>query len=596
MTRTFAVCSSLVVALSVCLIAQQGRDVVQAPATGTAQIAGTVVTTEQPPAPIRRAILSLRGEGGTQVEAVTDDNGAFAFTSLPADRYSLVASKPGYVPANYGSKRPGGSGTPIVIAAGQRVIAAMTMPRGSVITGIVRDELGRPVPGVALSALRYVTSAQTGERMLQEVTIGSAGLVVQNYSADAFPGTATTDDRGMYRIFGLAPGNYVIAATVRTRFSNPTAASDVHQITAVDVQRAERLLRGAGVASSDTPNDRADTSRVDYAPVYHPAAISQADAATITLGPAEERAGIDVLLRMVPTATIRGTLTGPDGSPIYNAQVSVMDPEYGPGRVGRATRSNADGEFVIAGVPPGRYQMQAAGYPDRLFGTADISLEGRDISVALTARPGMTISGRVVFDGTSRAPAPSNSLVFLQRQTFATGSPVYEMSPDGTFKLSSIPPGRYRLVVNGRPPAGWILRSSMVNGVDGSDIAFDIKQNENIDNVVVTLTDRPAEISGVLQSAAGQPAPEYGLIVFSADARFHVARSRRTRFVRPDITGRFIVRDLPAGDYLITAVTDVEDGQWNDAAFLAELAQSSPIRISVAEGEKKVQDIRIGGR
>jgi hypothetical protein len=330
--------------------------------------------------------------------------------------------------------------------------------------------------------------------------------------------------------------------------------------------------------------------------VYHPAAISQADAATITLGPAEERAGIDVLLRMVPTATIRGTLTGPDGSPIYNAQVSVMDPEYGPGRVGRATRSNADGEFVIAGVPPGRYQMQAAGYPDRLFGTADISLEGRDISVALTARPGMTISGRVVFDGTSRAPAPSNSLVFLQRQTFATGSPVYEMSPDGTFKLSSIPPGRYRLVVNGRPPAGWILRSSMVNGVDGSDIAFDIKQNENIDNVVVTLTDRPAEISGVLQSAAGQPAPEYGLIVFSADARFHVARSRRTRFVRPDITGRFIVRDLPAGDYLITAVTDVEDGQWNDAAFLAELAQSSPIRISVAEGEKKVQDIRIGGR
>jgi len=86
------------------------------------------------------------------------------------------------------------------------------------------------------------------------------------------------------------------------------------------------------------------------------------------------------------------------------------------------------------------------------------------------------------------------------------------------------------------------------------------------------------------------------LIVFSADKRFWVPRSRRTRQVRPDLDGRFIARDMPAGDYLIAAVTDVEDGQWNDPAFLAALAASSPIPITLVEGDKKVQNIRIGGR
>ena len=150
--------------------------------------------------------------------------------------------------------------------------------------------------------------------------------------------------------------------------------------------------------------------------------------------------------------------------------------------------------------------------------------------------------------------------------------------------------------INERLAAGWILRSAIVNGVDGSDVAIHVKPGENIEGVVVTLTDRPAEISGVLQTAAGEPAPDYVLIVFSSDKRFWVPRTRRTRLVRPDLAGHFVARDLPAGGYLIAAVTDVEDGQWNDPAFLASLAASSPIEITLAEGDRKVQNIRIGGR
>ena len=191
--RTALVVASFVSA-SLGLSGQQSRDVAKVPATGTAQIDGTVMTGNETRVPIRRATVVLTGDQfAERLTAVTDDAGAFAFTSLPVDRYSLSASKAGYVAGNYGSKRPGGSGTPIVVAADQRTTIAMTLVWGSVITGTVRDGLGRPLPDVTVTALRYAVSFETGERTLQSVTIGSAGLVNPSYLPDAFPGTAVTD-------------------------------------------------------------------------------------------------------------------------------------------------------------------------------------------------------------------------------------------------------------------------------------------------------------------------------------------------------------------------------------------------------------------
>lgn len=392
----------------------------------------------------------------------------------------------------------------------------------------------------------------------------------------------------------------MISASARPPRASILVSTDVHQITVEDVQRAQRLQRDArgvpAIEAAGSAAGRGNPSRVDYAPVYHPAVIAAADATTITLGSSEEKRDVDVLLRLVPTAKVAGVVTAIDGSPVSNAQVSIMDPRSSAGSVMRATRSNLDGEFAMPGIPPGRYQMQANQYPDGLFALSEVMVEGRDISTSMVLAPGMTVSGRLVFDGASTAPAFSAVPLSLSRHTFATAGARFQIAPDGKFVFSQVPPGIFRLRIGGRPPAGWVLRSAMVNGVDASDVAFEVRPNENLEGVVVTLTDRAAEISGTLQTAEGKPAPEYVLVVFSADARFRVPRSRRTQHVRPDVNGRFIVRDLPAGDYLISAVTDVEDGQWNDPAFLAELAASSPIRIVLAEGDKKVQDIRIGTR
>ena len=75
------------------------------------------------------------------------------------------------------------------------------------------------------------------------------------------------------------------------------------------------------------------------------------------------------------------------------------------------------------------------------------------------------------------------------------------MDADGRFTITGVPAGMYTFRINGRPPAGWILRSVMVNGADAADTFFEVGERDNIEGIVVTLTDRPAEISGVLQNA-----------------------------------------------------------------------------------------------
>jgi hypothetical protein len=134
----------------------------------------------------------------------------------------------------------------------------------------------------------------------------------------------------------------------------------------------------------------------------------------------------------------------------------------------------------------------------------------------------------------------------------------------------------------------------VLNGVDVSDIKFEVKPGDRVD-AVATFTDQRSEISGTLSTAAGTPALDYVLVVFSADRRHWIPFSRRTREVSPAADGRFVVPNLPPGDYFISAVADLDPGDSNDEAFLADLGAHQPIRISLGPGEKKVQHIRTGG-
>ena len=111
---------------------------------------------------------------------------------------------------------------------------------------------------------------------------------------------------------------------------------------------------------------------------------------------------------------------------------------------------------------------------------------------------------------------------------------------------------------------------------------------------MLTFTDRTQELSGTLQDSTGRPTSDYTIIIFPADKNYWMPQSRRIQSARPSTDGKYLFRGLPLGDYRLIAVTDVETGEWYDPAFLTQLAGAA-MPISLTEGEKKVQDLRLAG-
>jgi hypothetical protein len=149
-------------------------------------------------------------------------------------------------------------------------------------------------------------------------------------------------------------------------------------------------------------------------------------------------------------------------------------------------------------------------------------------------------------------------------------------------------------VTPGQTAGGWRLKSAMIDGRDVLDFPLDVGPNQDLSNAVLTFTDKTQELSGTIQDTSGRPTSDFTIILFPSDNRYWTPQSRRIASARPGTDGRFTFRGIPAGEYRLTAVTDVEPGQWYDPAFLGQVQQAS-IPISLAEGATKVQDIRLAG-
>jgi hypothetical protein len=299
-----------------------------------------------------------------------------------------------------------------------------------------------------------------------------------------------------------------------------------------------------------------------------------------------------------------------------------------------AVRPDADGRFKYLGVPPGKYTLSAragggvndgagrggggrvggvaptvapaaASSPSgMLWATADLVVAGNDIQgVALVLQPGLKLRGRVAFDATSTPPSDltalrvnlaipdvNNSSISMNGvQMGRITVPSASVRADGTFESTGILPGAYRLTSTA--PAGWWLRSAIVNGRDVLDGPLEFGQADLAD-AVLTFTDRHWDLSGTVQAASGAPAPGYAVVVFPADRALWNKNARRIQTTRPATDGRFSIRDLPAGEYFVAALDDVEPADLNDPKFLEAMVTAS-VKIVVVDGEKKVQDLRI---
>jgi hypothetical protein len=626
-------------------------------------IAGTVMSDAG--SPVRRARLTLSGgelRGGRST--ISDDQGQFTFIGLPPGRFTLTASKAGYVDIAYGAKRPGRPGTPIQLADAQKLDkVSITLPRGSVTTGIVVDEHGEPSTGTQVRALRFVM--QQGERVLRQA------------------GQDQTDDRGIYRIFSLQPGDHIVYAVPRNQ-----NIGNLQQTMMAEIEMLMQQAQQAGAAAGGGRGGRGGEAGamilgggrgqqfleraqeiqsqlqqaqqeqpVAYAPVYYPGTATPSGATNVTIGVGEERGGIDFQLQLVQTARVDGMVSSPDGTLPQGTQIMLVPADRGgmpdiPGIGNNQTRVGADGRFTFNNITPGQYTLQAraviravtpetttdpagragrgrGGFEGRggrggpiaqvLWASTDVTVSGTNLAnVALTLQPGMTISGQINFEtGTGNRPTDMSTVRINlsprgQQMFENTQAAPAQVDASGRFTITGVPPGRYSISANvplggrGRggaqpaatttatPPVQWYLKSVVASGREALDFPFEVMPNGDVHGVMLTFTDKTQELSGLIQDAMGQPSADFTIIVFPADNRYWVPQTRRIAAVRPGTDGRFTFRNIPAGEYRMTAVTDAEPGEWFDPAFLNQLVPAS-IPVTLTEGQRKVQDIRVAG-
>ena len=585
----------------------QSRDNATAPA-GTASISGTVLVAENKQ-PARRTRVTLTNLARTSPgqTTTTDDRGAFMFANLPAGRFELHAFKPAYLRGSYGATRPERAGTAIVVADGQAVAGlTIAIARGGVISGVVRDLVGQPLPGLPVRVLKFSYHALTGERTL---------------GAPSSASTVVTDDRGEYRAFGLPPGGYVVMMSppVSGRVGGP-GVDDIRQLTSAEVQQAIQMARsGAGGLAAPLAAPAASTTRrVNYAPVFHPGVTDIASATTIALGVSEEKTGVDVTVRLVPSATISGTISSASGAPLPASLTVRLVPAgthtellAGAGLRGPSTMPRPDGSFVFGGVAPGAYRVKAAAGGasggrsagpltdvPTIWAAADVNVTGQDVHVPLVLQPGVPINGRVVFEGATPTADELQALQFRLLPPGAGGELLYSgggrVNAEGRFSFAAVIPEPYQFVfTSATAGAGekWSIKSSIANGRDAYEGPLRVNPNEPVE-WTVTFTDKPTTLAGVLQDRSGRAATDYFILVYSADRTHWTAGSRRVRMTRPATDGAFSAKGLPPGEYLVAALTDLEPGEWNDPTLLEQLAASS-VKVSLRLGEITRQDFRI---
>ena len=570
------------------MLHQQTRDANQR--SSSARVSGIVVSAEDGKQPIRRAMVSI--EGPSQISQITDDDGRFVFEGLVAGEYAITATRAAFLPAEYGARRPGRLPSRLSVAAGA-VINDVTlyMARGAAIEGTVRDVKGEPVANAG------VIVAPPGGISSMATVLGSPWL---------------TDDRGVYRAFGLAPGPYIVMAT-------PTVVrrGEIVQPSTTAMDAALRALTDRSpTATSSAPVIPPFEGTVAYGPVFHPNAITQAQAATITVGPGEVRSGIDVSFMLVPTRAIEGIVLDQSGQPATQIQLFISgngtpNPIFdaAPIMTGRSTTLGA-GRFKYTNVTAGRYTVTAKRTGDApLWAQVQVDVTGTDVTgLELRLQPALTVTGRVVFDGKTLAPPAvlSSVRVSLVPPTGSGGgmanltnyglgtSTVVNTDDDGFFTAGMIP-GDYlasAFIPNNATATGWWLRSAMIGGVDAVDVPVAIGGSAR--DVVFTFSDRHSELSGTILTAQGQSATDYYIVAIPADRTLWRPNSRRMKLTRPSTAGRYVFTDLPPGDYLVGAVTDFALSDFGERDTLSRLADLAA-KVTIGDGGKVVQDLRVGG-
>ncbi|HJQ22528.1 MAG TPA: carboxypeptidase-like regulatory domain-containing protein [Blastocatellia bacterium] len=505
-------------------VAPQSREV---NATGT--IAGRVTVAGKPAANIPVAVmpdpqrtLQERYVGNS----TTDADGHFQITHVPAGRFYVMAVAPVFYNEADGNNYPGGSA--VTLADGETVgDLQIVLRRGGVITGRVTEETGRPLIQEHIYLYRVNPQGGRHEPFNRNYTI------------------MQTDDRGVYRIYGLPPGRYLVSAGVPVN----------------------RGFAGMGRGNSYYPQ------------TFYPGITDEAKASEVEVTEGSEATNIDIALGHAEKAyTVILHIVTADGSkPVAGVRCGYGSVDAG-GRFMGATsigpESNADGQCRMEGIVPGKYMAIVAMInppgawsgdgppaPARLqapdnytYDPTPFEVTDSDVNdVEVKLRAGSSVSGTVVIEGMSEQEAATH---FRELNlNVIVGAPVNvprfnrpQINADGSFRIGGLGAGRARISASSFPRRNFRLLRVEREGADLS-AGFDLAAGENLTGLRLIVGVGTGVIRGEVKVADGA-LPE-GFHAF-VTARRVGDGAPQNGFAQVDARGRFMLEDLLPGEYELT--------------------------------------------
>jgi hypothetical protein len=560
--------SALMLLLAVAAL-ESVRGDARGPQEGSCSIAGLVVAEADAASAGRGADVVLTTPSGSQVDTTAaGDDGRFGFGGLHPGVYYVHAVKAGYLPTTFGAMRPEQLPSAVVLAPSRcRANILLKMWRGGVIAGTVRSDRGAAEVGIRIGVWRYRMVG--GRRVLT-----------------ASPAHWTeTNTRGDYRLFGLVPGEYLVAALRRPALPRPPLAGTTEQGT-----RARAAARGSELIAA----------------VYYPNAPTSETAVPISVGAAAQRLGIDFYLSPVATGVIVGAVL-PDALRSVAAlqlrgRLDALVSHSVPGSATSFTIGK-DGTFEVEAIPPGSYELTVStvdvrsqadrDHTTQYLATTEVQVSSSNVErVSLRLLPAMRISGRVVV---ADRPGQVQLEITLRKMLDARVTAVRRVQTDrsGRFVVDNLGPGLYGLDVSrvtGEDSSGLLVTSMSMGDrrTDGSVFRLGGSDIE----VVVTALEQSASVSGCLYDATNGLS-DYHVVLFPVEADRWPRHPGLIRIARPATDGQFHFLNLPAGTYYVSVVRDVAEDDVQDLVTLDHLLLSGPIKVSLVRGQAAKVDLKV---
>ena len=438
-------------------------------------------------------------------KGTTDREGNYRITNVAPGNYQVMPAAPAFVI----SGEP--EGRSLIVTEGEAVESVdFALTRGGVITGRVTDSEGRPLIEESI----HIVFAETNNQM-RPAYRGAVGV-------------AQTDDRGIYRIFGIRQGKYIVAVG----------------------QSEDGLSQGP--------------QRSQYKQTFYPAVTDAAKAMVIDVTEGSEATNVDITVgRILATFAVSGRIVnGETEQPLPNARFGLQISNDGNSHSfsSSGSVSNSRGEFKLENVTPGKYALfvQPQAGNELVAEAVPFEVIDHDVSgLVLKTSPGASVSGTIVLEGTNDKSALAR-LSQLQLHAYVRGGwgVSATINGDGSFRVGGLQSGFANFSlgsINNFPLTRFTIVRVERDGV-AQLRGIEIKDGEQVNGVRVVVNYGNGTIRGIVRIENGELPPTARIGVWLTNLADDPTKPQGPLpSPRVDSRGRFVVEGLAAGTYEITA-------------------------------------------